>query len=66
MFCITINGVPDKDSCDKFWRDIEKYHVNFIVLEKHCYIYGNADEHAIDDIIKKAERFGLNLIVERG
>lgn len=66
MFCITINGVPNKDACDTFWNEIKEYGVNFTVLEKHCYIYGNSEEYAVDDIIKKAERFGLDLIVERG
>lgn len=66
MFCITIKGVPDKDACDNFWQDIKKYGVNFTVLEKHCYIYGEASEFMVDALANKAKSFGLEISVDRG
>ncbi len=66
MFYITLDGVPEKVDCDQLWQEIKDYKVNFTVLEKKCYLYGEASNEVLSDILQKVERFGLDLEYKRG
>ena len=66
MFYITLDGVPEKVDCDQLWQEIKDYKVNFTVLEKKCYLYGETSNEVINDILQKVERFGLDLEFKRG
>lgn len=65
-FIILIDGVPPVEVANKFWVEIARFNVNFMVLDRQSFIYGNATDDVIDTIHKKAERFGFVMELERG
>lgn len=65
-FIISINGAPTADKADKLWTDISGYEVNFTVLTETSYIYGDATDAVVDDIIEKVGTLGFTYTVERG
>lgn len=65
-FIIQIYGVPPDNVADKLWSEIERFKVNFLVLDKTCYIYGNAGDQTLSLILLKACRLGFRLELERG
>lgn len=65
-FVIFVDGVPPIEVANQFWRDIVRFGVNFMVLDKQSYIYGNATDETIAELMKKAEVFGFPLNIERG
>ena len=65
-FVIVIDGIPPVRVADKFWVEIARYDVNFTVLDKQSFIYGDATDRTIDALVEKSKEFGFNLTVERG
>lgn len=63
-FWITIKGVPDRATANRFWHKIEKYNVHFTVLEKRCFIYGSAAPEVIDVLCELAKEFCYEVSVE--
>ena len=64
-FLILIDGVPPVEVANKFWVEIARYEVNFLVLDRQCFIYGDADDKIIDILLEKAKRFGYAVNLER-
>ena len=64
-FFFTVDGVPNKEDADLFWTEIERFGVNFTVLEKKCYLYGEASEPVINDLSGRLLRFGFPVSLER-
>lgn len=65
-FTISIDGVPPVEKANKFWVEIARYDVNFMVLDSSCYIYGYATDSVIDILYEKAKELGSKLDIERG
>lgn len=65
-FIISIDGTPPVEVANKFWVEISRYNVNFMVLEHNCYIYGDADDKTIDILHNKSKSFGFPVVIERG
>ena len=65
-FFITIAGVPEKDAADTLWREIARPGVNFTVLDRRSYIYGNASNSVVDTLLCKAAGLGFAVELERG
>lgn len=65
-FVILIDGVPPIEVANKFWVEIARFDVNFMVLERQSFIYGKATDEVINILHKKAERFGFVIELERG
>lgn len=66
-YYIIIDGVPPLEDANQFWREIECYKVNFMVLDKQSYIYGETDKQTIEVLNKMAQRFGFDTkVLERG
>lgn len=64
-FLILIDGVPPVEVANKFWVEIARYEVNFLVLDRQCFIYGDADDKTVDILLEKAKRFGYAVNLER-
>ncbi len=65
-FLITIHGPVPEGIADRIWRQIEWAGVNFTVLDKSAFIYGNCEERVINQIAVEAGRTGHFVEVERG
>ena len=65
-FVIFVDGVPPIEVANQFWKDIIRFDVNFMVLDKQSFIYGNATDETVAELMKKAEVFGFPLNIERG
>lgn len=65
-FLITIHGPVPEGLADRIWREIEWAGVNFTVLDRSAYIYGNCDEITINRLAIEAGRTGQFIEVERG
>jgi hypothetical protein len=66
VFVITIYGVPTKEAADNFWSEIEQYKVNFLVLDRCCYIYGNTNDVVEDTLVNKAQDLGFAITYKGG
>lgn len=64
-FTISIDGVPPVEKANKFWVEISRYNVNFMVLDRSSFIYGYADDYIIDILYEKAKELGFELDIER-
>lgn len=65
-FTISIDGVPPVEKANKFWAEIARYDVNFMVLDRSSFIYGYATDSVIDVLYEKAKELGFKLDIERG
>lgn len=65
-FTIFINGEPPVEVANKFWVEISRYDVNFLVLSGECIIFGQADEETINQLVEKAKGLGFGVQLERG
>lgn len=65
-FTISIDGQPPTEVANKFWVEISRYDVNFMVLDRSSFIYGYATDNVIDTIYEKAKELGFELDLERG
>lgn len=65
-FVIFVDGVPPIEVANQFWKDIIRFDVNFMVLDKQSFIYGNATDETVDELMEKAKVFGFPLNIERG
>lgn len=65
-FTISIDGVPPVEVANKFWVEVARFDVNFMVLDRSSFIYGYADDYVVDTLYKKAKKLGFALDVERG
>ena len=65
-FTISIDGQPPVEVANKFWLEISRYDVNFMVLDRSCFIYGYATDNVIDILYEKAKKLGFKLDIERG
>lgn len=65
-FTISIDGVPPVEKANKFWVEIARYDVNFMVLDRSSFIYGYATDSVIDVLYEKAKELGFKLDIERG
>lgn len=65
-FSISLNGQLPTRVANKFWVEIARYDVNFMVLDRVSYIYGYAEDYVIDKVYEKAKELGLKLDIERG
>lgn len=64
-FMISIDGEPPVAVANKFWVEISRYEVNFMVLDRSSFIYGYATDNVIDIIYEKAKELGFTLDIER-
>lgn len=64
-FTISIDGVPPVEKANKFWVEISRYNVNFMVLDRSSFIYGYADDYIVDILYEKAKELGFALDIER-
>lgn len=64
-FTISIDGVPPVEKANKFWVEISRYNVNFMVLDRSSFIYGYADDYIINILYEKAKELGFALDIER-
>lgn len=64
-FMIFIDGVPPMKVANKFWVEIARYDVNFTVLDRQSYIYGDATNATIDILLEKSKQFGFPVEIER-
>ena len=65
-FTIFIDGEPPVEVANKFWVEISRYDVNFLVLAGECIIFGEATEKAIQELLEKAKGLGFGVQLERG
>lgn len=65
-FTIFINGEPPVEVANKFWVEISRYDVNFLVLAGECIIFGEATEKVIQELLEKAKSLGFGVQLERG
>lgn len=65
-FNISIDGQPPTKVANKFWVEIARYNVNFMVLDRSSFIYGYAEDYVIDILYEKAKELGFKLDIERG
>lgn len=65
-FTIFINGEPPVEVANKFWVEISRYDVNFLVLAGECIIFGQATEKVIQELFEKAKGLGFGAQLERG
>lgn len=65
-FTIFINGEPPIEVANKFWVEISRYDVNFLVLSGECIIFGKADDKTIDELAEKTKELGFVIQVEKG
>lgn len=65
-FTISIDGQPPTEVADKFWIEISRFDVNFMVLDRSSFIYGYATDNVIDILYEKAKKLGFKLDIERG
>lgn len=65
-FVIIIDGVPPVMVADKFWVEIARFDVNFMVLDKQSFIYGDATDKTIGILLEKSSQFGFNVKLDRG
>lgn len=65
-FTIFINGEPPVEVANKFWVEISRYDVNFLVLAGECIIFGEATENVIQELLEKAKGLGFGVQLERG
>lgn len=65
-FTISIDGVPPVERANKFWVEIARYEVNFMVLDRSSFIYGYANDNVIDILYDKAKKLGFKLDIEKG
>ena len=65
-FTIFINGEPPVEVANKFWVEISRYDVNFLVLAGECIIFGEATEKVIQELFEKAKSLGFGVQLERG
>jgi hypothetical protein len=65
-FTIFINGEPPVEVANKFWVEISRYDVNFLVLAGECIIFGEATEKDIEELLEKAKSLGFGAQLERG
>lgn len=65
-FTIFISGEPPVEVANKFWVEISRYDVNFLVLFGECIIFGEATEKAIQELFEKAKSLGFGVQLERG
>ena len=65
-FTIFINGEPPVEVANKFWVEICRYDVNFLVLAGECIIFGQATDQVINELLKKSKQLGFAVELERG
>lgn len=65
-FTIFIDGEPPVEVANKFWVEISRYDVNFLVLAGECIIFGEATEDVINEVLEKAKDLGFGVHLERG
>ncbi len=65
-FTIFINGEPPVEVANKFWVEISRYDVNFLVLAGECIIFGEATENVMQELLEKAKSLGFGVQLERG
>lgn len=65
MFWITIFGAPKEEIGKQLWQEIEPFKVNFTILDKSSYIYGEAEDKVIAEIIEKVKGLDIPIKVER-
>lgn len=65
-FTIFVDGAPPVEVANKFWVEITRYNVNFLILGNESYIYGQAKDKVIEELLEKTKSFGFALELERG
>jgi len=65
-FTIFIDGEPPAEVANKFWVEIARYDVNFLILAGECIIFGEATEDVINELLEKSKQFGYAVVLERG
>lgn len=65
-FTIFIDGEPPVEVANKFWVEISRYDVNFLVLAGECIIFGEATEEVMQELLEKAKGLGFGAQLERG
>lgn len=65
-FTIFIDGEPPAEVANKFWVEISRYDVNFLVLAGECIIFGEATEDVINEVLEKAKGLGFGVHLGRG
>lgn len=65
-FTIFISGEPPAEVANKFWVEISRYDVNFLILAGECIIFGEATEDVINEVLEKAKGLGFGVHLERG
>ena len=65
-FTIFIDGEQPAEVANKFWVEISRYDVNFLVLAGECIIFGEATEDVINEVLEKAKGLGFGVHLGRG
>ena len=65
-FTISIDGAPRPEVANKFWVEISRFDVNFMVLDRYSFIYGYANDNVIEILSNKAKKLGFEVEIERG
>ena len=65
-FTISIDGTPPTEVANKFWVEISRFDVNFMVLDRYSFIYGYANDNVIEILYNKAKKLGFEVEIERG
>lgn len=65
-FTIFIGGEPPVEVANKFWVEICRYDVNFLVLAGECIIFGQATDQVINELLEKSKQLGFAVELERG
>lgn len=65
-FTIFIDGEPPVEVANKFWVEISRYDINFLVLAGECIIFGEATEDVINEVLEKVKGLGFGVHLERG
>lgn len=65
-FAIYVDGEPPVEVANKFWVEICRYDVNFLVLAGECVIFGQATDQVIEELLEKSKKLGFAVELERG
>lgn len=58
-FWITIGGKISDEEAVRFWKSIRhNKEVNFMILEKEMYVYGETAEYVLQDIVYHCVKLG--------